>query len=207
MKLAGWCLQRLEELGAPYGAEAAHDLLLEGGAASATDVRARLAVVPLAQEARGLDAGARLAGRLVGAGDNRSAAVVARIAREERAHVAAGVAWFSALCAAEGEDPAVAFAALLGAACPDLLAGGSGGRDHSERELVGLKLGREEFRVYEREAWPATFAAEVAAASAALEATAARGGGGGGYGGALPLGELRARLGAIVAAEAAAVEA
>lgn len=50
----------------------------------------RLAIVPMSQEARGLDAGKRLAEKLVGAGDARSAAIVAVIATEERAHVAVG---------------------------------------------------------------------------------------------------------------------
>ena len=45
---------------------------------------------PSQQEARGLDAGDRLAKRLVGMGDNRTAAIVWRIAAEERAHVAVG---------------------------------------------------------------------------------------------------------------------
>ena len=54
----------------------------------------RLAIVPMSQEARGLDAGQRLVERLVGAGDRRSAAIVAQIAEEERAHVAVGAsAW------------------------------------------------------------------------------------------------------------------
>lgn len=56
----------------------------------AGDLPGRLAVVPMSQEARGLDAGPRLQGRLVGWGDNRSAAIVGRIAAEERAHVAVG---------------------------------------------------------------------------------------------------------------------
>jgi uncharacterized ferritin-like protein (DUF455 family) len=86
----GWCLQRLAELGHRYGDMPAHDLLWEGAQASAGDLTARLAVVPMSQEARGLDAGQRLAMRLVGAGDARSAAIVARIAEEERAHVAVG---------------------------------------------------------------------------------------------------------------------
>jgi len=50
----------------------------------------RLAIVPLSQEARGLDAGQRLVERLVGAGDKRSASIVELIAAEERAHVAVG---------------------------------------------------------------------------------------------------------------------
>lgn len=47
--------------------------------------------MPMSQEARGLDAGPRLAERLVGCGDNRTAAIVARIALEEKAHVAVGM--------------------------------------------------------------------------------------------------------------------
>jgi uncharacterized ferritin-like protein (DUF455 family) len=44
----------------------------------------------MSQEARGLDAGQRLAMRLLGTGDKRSASIVDRIAEEERAHVAVG---------------------------------------------------------------------------------------------------------------------
>lgn len=55
------------------------------------DLAGRLAVVPMSQEARGLDAGPRLADKLVGCGDNRTAAIVSRIALEEKAHVAVGV--------------------------------------------------------------------------------------------------------------------
>lgn len=54
------------------------------------DLAGRLAVVPMSQEAKGLDAGPRLAEKLVGCGDNRSAAIVSRIAAEEKAHVAVG---------------------------------------------------------------------------------------------------------------------
>lgn len=54
------------------------------------DLAGRLAVVPMSQEARGLDAGPRLAAKLVGCGDNRTAAIVSRIALEEKAHVAVG---------------------------------------------------------------------------------------------------------------------
>ena len=113
-----------------------HSLLWDGCAASAGDISARLAIVPMSQEARGLDSGARLADRLVGWGDNRSAAIVARIAEEEKAHVAVGVSWFSAICAAQGVEPGAAFAAALTEMCPDLLRGGS--FHHAAREEVGL---------------------------------------------------------------------
>jgi len=68
----------------------AHDLLWEGAQLSARDLNARLAIVPVSQEARGLDAGQRLVDRLVGVGDKRTAGIVARIALEEKAHVAIG---------------------------------------------------------------------------------------------------------------------
>ena len=61
------------------------------------DLAGRLAVVPMSQEARGLDAGPRLAEKLVGCGDNRSAAIVSRIAAEEKAHVAVGETYFLCL--------------------------------------------------------------------------------------------------------------
>lgn len=67
---------------------------LAGCRASAADLSARLAIVPLSQEARGLDAGPRLVEKLVGFGDNRTAAIVRQISEEERAHVAVGVVWF-----------------------------------------------------------------------------------------------------------------
>ena len=51
----------------------------------------------MAQEARGLDAGPRLVQRLKCLGDPDSAALVARIATEEVAHVAVGTS-LSQLC-------------------------------------------------------------------------------------------------------------
>lgn len=103
---------------------------------SAGDLGSRLAVVPMSQEARGLDAGQRLAERLVGAGDNRSAAIVGCIAEEERAHVAVGVSWFVWLCQLLGQEPGEQFRSQLAQLCPDLL---KGPFNHPERELVGLQ--------------------------------------------------------------------
>lgn len=75
---------------APWPDQLESASLTLGLALAAGDLAGRLAVVPMSQEARGLDAGPRLAERLVGCGDNRSAAIVARIALEEKAHVAVG---------------------------------------------------------------------------------------------------------------------
>ena len=66
-----------------------------------------------AQEARGLDAGPRLFERLVGSGDTRSASMTKRIAEEEVAHVAVGVAWFVDVCKRLGLDPADRFQGIL----------------------------------------------------------------------------------------------
>ena len=56
----------------------------------AGEVMARLVLVPCSQEARGLDAGPRLVERLGSISDHRTASIVARISREELAHVAVG---------------------------------------------------------------------------------------------------------------------
>ncbi|GFH30336.1 uncharacterized protein HaLaN_29170, partial [Haematococcus lacustris] len=82
-----------------------------------------LALVPMSQEARGLDAGTRLAARLTGSGDNRSAAIVQRIAQEEHAHVAVGVAWFKRVCDALDLQAVQLFRHQVSALSPDLLKG------------------------------------------------------------------------------------
>ncbi len=131
----GWCLQRLYEVGARYGDMPAHNLLWDGCIASSNDVRERLAVVPMSQEARGLDAGCRLAERLVGWGDNVSAAIVARISKEERQHVAVGTYWFGAICGALQQDARSVFVDTLTTLTPELLRPPF---NNEAREAVGL---------------------------------------------------------------------
>lgn len=139
-----WCLQRLEELGAAYGDVAAHDVLWEGAEATRDDPLARLAVVPCMQEARGLDAGPRLVERLIGHGDARSAAIVARISEEEIGHVAVGVEWFRTVCAALDDDAddaraddvaAATFRAYIQRLAPDALRGPF---NHGDRARAGI---------------------------------------------------------------------
>ena len=134
----GWCLQRLGEMGVRYGDIPAHNVLWEGAESTAGSLPARLAVVPRMQEARGLDAGPRLAAKLQGRGDNRSAAVVSRISEEEIAHVAVGVAWFRHLCGdiLGGVDPGDAFRAHVGVHAPDSLRGPF---NHEQRVAAGLE--------------------------------------------------------------------
>jgi uncharacterized ferritin-like protein (DUF455 family) len=90
--------RRLRALGSGYGALPAHDGLWEAAEATAGDALARLAVVPMVLEARGLDVTPATVARFEAAGDARSAAILGRIYRDEIRHVAAGTRWFKSLC-------------------------------------------------------------------------------------------------------------
>jgi len=104
---------RLGELGASYGNLPAHDGLWEAAAATADDVLARLAVVPLVLEARGLDVTPAMTEKLRRAGDDRSADILQVIHDEEIRHVATGVRWFRHICEVRGLAPATAWAGLV----------------------------------------------------------------------------------------------
>jgi uncharacterized ferritin-like protein (DUF455 family) len=100
---------RLAALGSGYGALPAHDGLWEAASATAGDLIARLAVVPLVFEARGLDVTPEMIRRLDRAGDGDSAELLRHIYRDEIGHVATGMRWFRHLCRARGLDPQAAF--------------------------------------------------------------------------------------------------
>jgi uncharacterized ferritin-like protein (DUF455 family) len=90
--------RRLKTLGSAYGDLPAHDGLWEAAAATAGDPLARLAVVPMVLEARGLDVTPAAVARFEAAGDTRSAAILGRIYRDEIRHVGAGSKWFRRGC-------------------------------------------------------------------------------------------------------------
>jgi uncharacterized ferritin-like protein (DUF455 family) len=96
--------RRLNAYGARYGDLPAHDGLWEAAEATAIDPIARLAIVPMVLEARGLDVTPSLISRFETAGDIRSGRILRRIAEDEVDHVAAGVAWFRFLCSATRID-------------------------------------------------------------------------------------------------------
>ena len=104
---------RLAALGSVYGDLQAHDGLWEVAAATVHDPLARLAVVPLVLEARGLDVTPEMIARLERAGDGHSAAMLNRIYRDEIGHVAAGRRWFEFLCKRCGREPREIFHALV----------------------------------------------------------------------------------------------
>ncbi|MDB5698478.1 MAG: ferritin-like protein [Alphaproteobacteria bacterium] len=97
--------RRLRALGSGYGALPAHDGLWEAAAQTAEDVLARLAVVPMVLEARGLDVTPATAERFERAGDARSAAVLWRIYRDEIRHVGIGTRWFKIAAQERGLEP------------------------------------------------------------------------------------------------------
>lgn len=96
---------RLQQLGTFYGAVPSHNNLWEAAVATDDNLLARLAIVPLVQEARGLDAGPRLISRLVGAADVPSSKVIQKICEEEVLHVGIGVKWFKFLCRQQNLSP------------------------------------------------------------------------------------------------------
>ena len=105
--------KRLANFGACYGDLPAHDGLWESAAVTADDLLARLAVVPLVLEARGLDVTPEMAATLERVGDRESAAVLRRIYCDEIGHVAVGVRWFDELCRARGLIPEETFRELV----------------------------------------------------------------------------------------------
>ncbi len=105
--------RRLVSLGSHYGALPAHDGLWEAATDTAHDLLARLAIVPLVLEARGLDVSPATIARFERAGDAPSARILKRIYEDEINHVAVGFRWFSKVCANRSVDPEGAWQMLV----------------------------------------------------------------------------------------------
>lgn len=106
--------RRLKSLGSAYGDLPAHDGLWEAAAATAHDPLARLAVVPMVLEARGLDVTPAAVARFEAAGDTRSAAILGRIYSDEIRHVGAGSRWFRWGCESQRIEPVSEWQRLVG---------------------------------------------------------------------------------------------
>jgi uncharacterized ferritin-like protein (DUF455 family) len=104
---------RLATFAAAYGDLPAHDGLWEAAEATAHDLGARLAIVPLVLEARGLDVTPDMIQRLDQFGDPASAAILRTIYRDEIGHVATGKRWFDFVCARRGVAPATMYHELV----------------------------------------------------------------------------------------------
>jgi len=105
--------QRLGELDCAYGDLPAHDGLWEAAENTRDDLLARLAIVPMVLEARGLDTAPRAVEDLRRLGDIATADILETIATEEIPHVAAGVHWFEYICERRTCDSVATFRYLL----------------------------------------------------------------------------------------------
>jgi uncharacterized ferritin-like protein (DUF455 family) len=105
--------KRLLALGAQYGDLPAHDGLWQAATETAHDVLARLAIVPLVLEARGLDVTPTMITDLRRFGDDESAAILQRIYDDEIGHVASGTRWFNQIAANRGLAPTEAWQSLV----------------------------------------------------------------------------------------------
>lgn len=104
---------RLAALDSFYGALPAHDGLWEASQGTAHDLLARLAVVPLVLEARGLDVTPAMVEKLRAAGDEASADALQIIHDDEITHVAAGRRWFEWEAQRRGLEPVTTYHQLV----------------------------------------------------------------------------------------------
>lgn len=95
---------RLTALESHYGALPGHDGLWEAAIDTGDDLLARLAIIPLSLEARGLDVTPNMIKRFEGAGDRDSVTLLNTIYVDEITHVSHGMNWFAALCKKRGMD-------------------------------------------------------------------------------------------------------
>lgn len=97
--------RKLENLGSHYGALPAHAGLWEAAFATRGDVAARLAVVPMVLEARGLDVTPATLERVAASGDDNGARTLKRILDDEIRHVGFGTKHFVKCASARGAEP------------------------------------------------------------------------------------------------------
>lgn len=105
--------RRLKSFGSFYGAMPAHDGLWEAAEHTMHDVAARLAVVPMVLEARGLDVTPVTIERFAAVGDMRSARILQRILDDEIRHVRFGSKHFANLCDERNTTPEVLWKTLV----------------------------------------------------------------------------------------------
>lgn len=97
--------RKLRTLGSWYGELPAHDGLWQAAESTAHDAAARIAIVPMVLEARGLDVTPATLERVRAAGDEGGARLLERILDDEIRHVRFGATHFAALCERRSEVP------------------------------------------------------------------------------------------------------
>jgi len=93
---------RLNELNSHFGEFEVHDKLWKNCINTKNNFLARIAVISLVQEPRGLDAGPRMINKLKSMGDEKSASIVKKIIDDEVNHVKTGMKWFKIICDLKG---------------------------------------------------------------------------------------------------------
>lgn len=96
---------RLAQLETAYGDLPAHDGLWQAAQETGHDLAARLAIIPLVLEARGLDITPPMIEKARSLGDIDTAKCLEVIYRDEKNHVAFGAKWFRYLCDRIGKRP------------------------------------------------------------------------------------------------------
>lgn len=91
-------VERLSDFGASYGDLPAHDGLWESSQKTAHDFAARLAIVPMVLEARGLDVTPNMITMMNKQNDDKTANMLQIIHDDEVTHVRAGTRWFESWC-------------------------------------------------------------------------------------------------------------
>ncbi|WP_095012282.1 ferritin-like domain-containing protein [Tsuneonella mangrovi] len=105
--------RKLRSLGSHYGALPAHDGLWQAAEDTAHDVTARLAIVPMVLEARGLDVTPATRDRVRAHGDENGARILERILDDEIRHVAIGARHFAIIANRRGESPETLWISLV----------------------------------------------------------------------------------------------
>lgn len=90
--------KRLKELGSFFGALPVHNGLWQSAQETAEDLLARLAIVHMVHEARGLDVQPKTAQRFLSQNDKESFELLNLVYQDEITHVACGMKWFNYLC-------------------------------------------------------------------------------------------------------------
>ncbi len=105
--------RKLQSMGSHYGAHPAHGGLWQAAYDTRSDVAARLAIVPMVLEARGLDVTPMTLERVRASGDSGGAKILTRILDDEIRHVAIGTKHFVAHAIKCGELPEILWKELV----------------------------------------------------------------------------------------------
>ena len=105
--------RRLSDLGANFGDLPVHHGLWQSATETAKDILARLCVVHMVHEARGLDVMPNTLLKFERNGDPESVAMLREIYEEEITHVTFGQRWFTFITEERGIDPVATFHELV----------------------------------------------------------------------------------------------